>query len=97
MQSGRRNPKNKPTRGNTEPENKLLKAQPRKGRKGDTPLGYSGRTALRREQCSMDGQSVASNERGVARHGTTRHGKHRLPYCSVIAGTCLESRCLETL
>jgi hypothetical protein len=26
---------------------------PRKGRKGDTPLGYSGQTALRREQCDM--------------------------------------------
>jgi hypothetical protein len=30
-----------------------------KKRKGDTPLGYSGKTALRREQCNVDSQSVA--------------------------------------
>jgi hypothetical protein len=29
------------------------KYSPPKGRKGDTPLGYSGQTALRREQCDM--------------------------------------------
>jgi hypothetical protein len=29
------------------------KQRPRKGRKGDTPLGYSGRIVLRREQCDI--------------------------------------------
>jgi hypothetical protein len=32
-------------------------AETSKGRSGDAPLGYSGRIALRREQCNVDGQS----------------------------------------
>jgi ribosomal protein L3 len=35
------------------------KHSPLKGRKGDTPLGYSRRTTLRKEQCNVDGQSIA--------------------------------------
>ena len=31
----------------------MLQEQPPKQRNGDAPLGYSGRTALRREQCDM--------------------------------------------
>jgi hypothetical protein len=31
----------------------MLQAQPSEGRKGDTPLGCSERTALRREQCGL--------------------------------------------
>jgi hypothetical protein len=34
-------------------EKKTLQAQPLKEKKGDALLGYSGRTALRREQCDM--------------------------------------------
>jgi hypothetical protein len=41
-----------PTRENKEPEEKK-RAQPSEKRNGDIPLGYSGRTALRREQCNM--------------------------------------------
>jgi hypothetical protein len=52
--------KKEPTRGNSEPEKKRrCKHSPRKGRKGDIPLGYSGRRALRREQCNRFAQSVA--------------------------------------
>jgi hypothetical protein len=34
------------------------KHSPRKKRNGDAPLGYSWRTALKREQCNVDGHSV---------------------------------------
>jgi hypothetical protein len=34
---------------------KTLQEQPSRKRTEDAPLGYSGRTALRREQCDMDG------------------------------------------
>jgi hypothetical protein len=51
LESDHRNPKN-PTRKNTEPEKKRCKHSPQKKRYGDTPLGYSGRTALRRKQCN---------------------------------------------
>jgi hypothetical protein len=33
------------------------RAETSEGRSGDAPLGYSRRTALRREQCNVDGQS----------------------------------------
>jgi hypothetical protein len=36
---------------------KTSRAETSKGRSGDAPLGYSGRRALRREQCNVDGQS----------------------------------------
>jgi hypothetical protein len=38
-------------RKNTETKERHCKHSPRKKRNDDTPLGYSGRTALRREQC----------------------------------------------
>jgi hypothetical protein len=42
-----------PTRGNTKPkEKKTFRAQPLE-RYGDTLLGYSGGTTLRREQCNI--------------------------------------------
>jgi hypothetical protein len=34
------------------------KRSPRKEKNGDTPLGYSGRTALKREQCSVQPKSL---------------------------------------
>jgi hypothetical protein len=48
---------------------KTVQAQPsEKKRNGDAPLGYLGQTALKWEQCNMDGQSVAR-----------RPGKHSVP------------------
>jgi hypothetical protein len=35
----------------TEPQEDATSLRPQKGRNGDTPLGYSERTALRRKQC----------------------------------------------
>jgi hypothetical protein len=47
--------KKNPTRASTEPEGekkkRRFKPSPRKKGNGDTPLGYSGQTAVRREQC----------------------------------------------
>jgi hypothetical protein len=37
---------------------------------GEAPLGYSGRTALRREQCNVDGQSIARQR--LSKHVTTQ-------------------------
>jgi hypothetical protein len=63
-------PRKNPTRGNTDPERKRrrCKRSPRKKRNGDTPLGYSRRTALRRVQCgvppdymSQSGRPLLSN------------------------------------
>jgi hypothetical protein len=36
-----------------------LQAQPQEEKNGDAQLGYSGRTALRREQCNGFAQSIA--------------------------------------
>jgi hypothetical protein len=50
------------------------KKRPWKGRNGDTPIGYSGRTALRREQCDIKTHFYATpeihtcnNRKGIAR------------------------------
>jgi hypothetical protein len=52
--------KEKPTGGNTKPEKRRrCKHSPHKKRYGDTSLGYSGQTALRREQYNVDGQSIS--------------------------------------
>jgi hypothetical protein len=39
-----------------------LQAQPSKERNGEAPLGYSGRTALRREQCNVDDKALLGND-----------------------------------
>jgi hypothetical protein len=44
-------------------ENITLQAQPSKEKKGDIPLGYSRRTALRRAQCDMTPESRNSGGR----------------------------------
>jgi hypothetical protein len=38
-------------------QKKTLQGQTSKGGKGNTPLGYSGRSALRREQCDVPPES----------------------------------------
>jgi hypothetical protein len=40
---------------------KMLQEQHLKKSNGDAPLGYSGRTALRREQCDVDGASLGKH------------------------------------
>jgi hypothetical protein len=45
-------------RKETQKQKKTLQAQTSKGGKGDTPLGCSGQTALRREQCGMLPESL---------------------------------------
>jgi hypothetical protein len=45
-------------RGGAEPQEDAMRRNSRKRRNGDTPLGYSGRTALRREQCNGFVQSI---------------------------------------
>jgi hypothetical protein len=40
-------------RKDTQKQKKKLQAQTSKGEKCDTPLGWSGRTALSREQCGV--------------------------------------------
>jgi hypothetical protein len=40
---------------------KTLEEQHSKKRNGDAPLGYSGRTALRREQCDVEGASLGKH------------------------------------
>jgi hypothetical protein len=40
---------------------KTLQEQHSKKRNGDAPLDYSGRTALRREQCDVDGASLGKH------------------------------------
>jgi hypothetical protein len=39
------------------PQEEKTEPETSEGRSGDAPLGYSGWTALRTEQCNMDGQS----------------------------------------
>jgi hypothetical protein len=39
-----------------------LQAQPSKERNGEEPLGYSRRTALRREQCNVDDEELLGND-----------------------------------
>jgi hypothetical protein len=39
-----------------------LQAQPSKERNGEAPLGYLGRTALRREQCNVDDKALLGND-----------------------------------
>jgi hypothetical protein len=69
---------------------KTLQEQPSRKRTGDAPLGYSGRTALRREQCDMDGatggggrvNSVDSQGDVTYPHSFHQYtmlGKHSLP------------------
>jgi hypothetical protein len=36
----------------------MLQAQPSEERNGEAPFGYSGRTALRREQCNVDDKTL---------------------------------------
>jgi hypothetical protein len=45
------------TRGATETTGDTASTATEKKRNGDAPLGYSGRTALRREQCDVDGSA----------------------------------------
>jgi hypothetical protein len=40
----------------------MLQAQPSKERHGEAPLGYSGRTALRRMQCNVDDKALLGND-----------------------------------
>jgi hypothetical protein len=48
--------------GNAEQgKKKMLQEQHSKKRNGDAPLGYSGQTALRREQCDVDGASLGKH------------------------------------
>jgi hypothetical protein len=47
-------------RGGTLPHESDFTRKALRKKTGDAPLGYSGRTALRREHCNVDGQSVAS-------------------------------------
>jgi hypothetical protein len=39
-------------RGKTKPQEDAMSRNPSKGTTGGTPVGYSGYTALRREQCN---------------------------------------------
>jgi hypothetical protein len=65
LESDHHNPEKKPTRGNK----RCCKHSPRKKRNGDTPLGYSGWTALRREQCN---KMPESQNRGATSWATDR-------------------------
>jgi hypothetical protein len=61
LESGHHNPEKKQqTRGNTVPERKrrCCKHSPWRKRNVDIPLEYSGRTALRREQCGVPPKSM---------------------------------------
>jgi hypothetical protein len=69
---------------------KTLQEQPSRKRTGDAPLIYSGRTALRREHCDMDGATGGGgrvnsvDSRGDVTyhhsfHQYTTLGKHSLP------------------
>jgi hypothetical protein len=49
------------------------KQRPREGRTGGALIGYSGRAALRREQCTGFDQRVAWQQ--LCKHGQTRHNK----------------------
>jgi hypothetical protein len=49
------------------------KQRPRKGRTGGAPIGYSGRAALRREQCNGFDQGVAGQQ--LCKHGLARNNK----------------------
>jgi uncharacterized protein with von Willebrand factor type A (vWA) domain len=40
----------------------MLQAQPSEQRNGEAPLGYSGRTALKREQCNVDDKALLGND-----------------------------------
>jgi hypothetical protein len=40
----------------------MLQAQPSEEKNGEAPLGYSGRTALRREQCNLDDEALLGND-----------------------------------
>jgi hypothetical protein len=51
-----------PQKKKNEPREGTKPSAARGGRKGGTPVGYSGRTALRREQCDEFGQSIARQE-----------------------------------
>jgi hypothetical protein len=47
-----------------EPSHKkeMLQAQPSEERNGEAPLGYSGQTALRREQCGVYDEALPGND-----------------------------------
>jgi hypothetical protein len=53
LESGYRNPEKNHKRKHRTRKRRCCKRSPRKKRNRDTPLGYSGRTALRREQCGV--------------------------------------------
>jgi hypothetical protein len=46
----------------------MLQAQPSEERNGEALLGYSGQTALRREQCNVDDKALLGND-PVKQHG----------------------------
>jgi hypothetical protein len=49
-----------------ETDHKCHEHIPRKGRNGDTPIGYSGQASLRREQCGIFAQSENCGARETA-------------------------------
>jgi hypothetical protein len=52
LESGHRN-QEKNNKKKHRAKKKTLQAQPSEEKNGDTPLSYSGRTSLRREQCGV--------------------------------------------
>jgi hypothetical protein len=57
LENGKREEKKNAEQG----KKKTLQQQHSKKRNGDVPLGYSGRTALRREQGDVDGASLGNH------------------------------------
>jgi hypothetical protein len=49
------------TTDGAEPEESDFASTNQEERNGEAPLGYSGRTALRREQCNVDDKALLSN------------------------------------
>jgi hypothetical protein len=60
-------------REGAKPQKDATSCNPRKGRTGSTPVGYSGRTALRREQCNGFHQRIAGQ--WLRKHGPIRKNR----------------------
>jgi hypothetical protein len=54
-------------------EKRRHKQRPRERRNGKTPVGYSGRAALRKEQCNRFDQRLARQH--LYKHGPTRNNR----------------------
>jgi hypothetical protein len=60
LENDHRNPEKKKRKHQAQKKNRHCKHSPQKKRNGDTTLGYSERTALRREQCGRNPKSRSS-------------------------------------